>query len=129
MSDSKPSSPIIRGIVKKAASLIGSSEYVISSELGLNQIDYGKTSLGDASANRFQAAKSRSSMIKDFHDQRRDRRYRDLREMSDEVPELATSLDVLSHFVFSGDTGLGSDGTDQSQPRLVFFRCNAKRAG
>ena len=120
MSDDKPSSPIIRGIVKKAASLIGSSEYVISSELGLSQIDYGKTSLGDASASRFQAAKSRSSMIKDFHDQRRDRRYRDLREMSDEVPELATSLDVLSHFVFSGDTGLGSDGTDQSQPRLVF---------
>ena len=120
MSDDKSSSPIIRGIIKKAAGMLGSSDHVISAELGLSQLDYGKTSLGDGSARRFQAAKSRSSMIKDFHDQRRDRRYRDLREMSDEVPELATSLDVLSHFVFSGDTGLGSDGADNSQPRMVF---------
>mgnify|MGYP003138135212 FL=1 len=120
MSEEKSSSPIIRGIIKRASSLLGSSEYVISADLGISQIDYGKTSLGDGSASRFQAAKSRSSMIKDFHDQRRDRRYRDLREMSDEVPELATSLDVLSHFVFSGDTGLSSEGDEQNQPRLVF---------
>jgi hypothetical protein len=120
MADEKSGSPIIRGILKRAASLLGGSEYVVSADLGLSQVDYSATSLGDGSARRLQAAKSRSSMIKDFHDQRRDRRYRDLREMSDEVPELSTSLDVLSHFVFSGDTGFGTDGSDQSQPRLVF---------
>lgn len=113
-------SPIVKGIIKRAASALSGSEYVVSADLGLSQIDLSKTSLGDGSAKRFQKAKSRSSMIKDVRDQRRDRRYRDLREMSDEVPELSTSLDVLSHFVFSGDTGFGTDGSDQSQPRLVF---------
>ena len=60
MSDDKSSSPIIRGIIKKAAGMLGSSDHVISAELGLSQLDYGKTSLGDGSARRFQAAKSLS---------------------------------------------------------------------
>lgn len=120
MAEEQSGSPIIRGIVKRAGRLLRSSDNVISAELGISPINYSQTSLGDGGAARFQAARSKSSMIKDFHDQRRDRRYRDLREMSDEVPELSTSLDVLSHFVFSGDTGFGTDGSDESQPRLVF---------
>ncbi len=119
MAEQKSQSPIIRGILKRAGKLLSGSDNLISADLGLNLVDLGKTSLGDGGVGRYQAARSKSSMIKDFYDQRRDRRYRDLREMSDEVPELSTSLDVLSHFVFSGDTGFGTDGSDESQPRLV----------
>ena len=121
MADSENTlSPIVRGIVKRAAGLVRGSEEIISSELGLQKIDYQRTSLADSPQLRAaRTASQRSRLVKDFKDDRRDKRYRDLREMADEVPELTTSLDVLSHFVFSGDTGVGSKGEDDG-PSLVF---------
>lgn len=113
-------SPIVKNIVRRAAGLVRGSEEVISSQLGVNQVDMSKTSLADnPSVRRARTAMSRGSLVRDFKDDRRDRRYTDLRQMADEVPELTTSLDVLSHFVFSGDTGVGSKGKEDG-PTLVF---------
>lgn len=113
-------SPIVRGIVRRASNLIRGQDEIISAELGLSSINYEKTSLADSQAvRRARTASSRSRLVRDFKDDRRDKRYKDLREMADEVPELTTSLDVLSHFVFSGDTGVGSKG-DADGPSLVF---------
>lgn len=113
-------SPIVRGIVKRASGLVRGKDEIISAELGIGSVDYEKTSLADSRALRkARTANSRSRLVRDFKDDRRDKRYKDLREMADEVPELTTSLDVLSHFVFSGDTGVGSKG-DADGPSIVF---------
>jgi hypothetical protein len=85
----------------------GSPEIIAAEYGGRRDIAWSKTTAGDTQAER-KARRARGRLrntAQPSFDLSRRKRYSDYREMLDEVPELATALQVLTDFVFGG----GSD--------------------
>lgn len=106
MADNKrQGSPLARRIGDRVLRLFQGAPEIIAADYGEPRaIEWSKTTAGDSMAER-RARKARGRLrntAQPSFDKTRRARYSDYREMLDEVPELATALQVLTDFVFGG---------------------------
>ena len=101
----KQGSPLARRIGDKVLRLFQGAPEIIAADYGEPRaIEWSKTTAGDSQAER-RARRARGRLrntAQPSFDKTRRARYSDYREMLDEVPELATALQVLTDFVFGG---------------------------
>ena len=120
MAKIKPSSPLAVKISDRVMRAIQGSPEVVASEL-VGAVDFSKTTAGDSAKElRFRRMSQQlRTLNQDGYDRSRRGRYADFREMRDEVPEMATALQVMVDFVFGGDAQASTkivfseDATDQ----------------
>lgn len=113
MAKIKPSSPLAVKISDRVMRALQGSPEVVASEL-VGAVDFTKTTAGDSARELRYRRMSQQlrTLNQDGYDRSRRGRYTDFREMRDEVPEMATALQVMVDFVFGGDA--------QSTTKIVF---------
>jgi hypothetical protein len=100
-----PESPLARRISDRMMRVFKGSAEVVSSEFGAKHADLSKSSISSASDSRQRRlANQMKALNQEQVDKSRRARYSDYREIRDEVPEMATALQVLTDFVFGGDS-------------------------
>lgn len=98
-------SPLTKRIANKMLQLLRGSPEIIAADYGVApEIRWSQTTAGDTRAERKTTrARNRARNLNQVaFDRSRGKRYSDYREMMDEVPEMATALQVLIDFVFGG---------------------------
>ena len=107
----KSSSPLARRLGTQMMRLFKGSPEVIASDFTSQEVDWNATTAGDSSSERRfrRANQTLRDLNQDAYDRSRSSRYSDFREMRDEVPEMATALQVLTDFVFGGDSEQGTE--------------------
>jgi len=102
----KSNSPLARKLSDRMMRMFRGSSEVVASDLGASDIKWNDTTAGDSSRERRfrRANQTLRNLNQDAYDRSRSSRYADYREMRDEVPEMATALQVLTDFVFGGDS-------------------------
>lgn len=113
MSKLKPSSPLAVKISDRVMRALQGAPEIVASEL-VSQPDFAGTTAADSSRERrFRRMQQKlRNLNQDGYDRSRRGRYSDFREIRDEVPEMATALQVMVDFVFGGDAN--------SSTRIVF---------
>ena len=101
----EPDGRLARRISDRMMRLFKGAPEVVASEYGAIGVDLQGTTASSVAEKR---ARRMSSQIKalnqEDYDRSRRARYTDFREIRDEVPEMATALQVLTDFVFGGDS-------------------------
>lgn len=98
-------SPLAKSITDRVLRIIRGAPEIVAAEYGMDQeVSWSKTTVGDNPAERrtTRARNRLRGMQQSSSDRSRRRRYSDYREMLDEVPEVATALQVMIDFVFGG---------------------------
>ena len=121
----EPDGRLARRISDRMMRLFKGAPEVVASEYGAIGVDLQGTTASSVAEKR---ARRMSSQIKalnqEDYDRSRRARYTDFREIRDEVPEMATALQVLTDFVFGGDSVEGvtiqfDEDADESYKDIV----------
>lgn len=100
-----PDSPLARRISDRMMRVFKGSPEIVASSYGSDIVQMKGTTIGTGKESRQRRlANQMKALNQDKVDKSRRVRYADYREIRDEVPEMATALQVLTDFVFGGDS-------------------------
>lgn len=103
MSKFKPSSPLAIKVSDRLMQAFRGSPEVVASDLAGQKEIENSTANNPAERRQRRMSFQLRDLNQDSYDRSRRGRYSDFREMRDEVPEMATALQVMVDFVFGGD--------------------------
>lgn len=121
----EPDSQLARSLSDRMMRIFKGAPEVVASEYGAVGVDLNKTTAGSAAEKRSRRmANQMKALNQEGFDRTRAARYYDYKEIRDEVPEMATALQVLTDFVFGGDSVDGvkiqfDEDTEQSYKDIV----------
>jgi len=121
----EPDSRLARRISDRMMRMFKGAPEVVASEYGATGVDLASTTAGSAQERRSRRmANQMKALNQEDYDRSRRARYLDYREIRDEVPEMATALQVLTDFVFGGDSVDGvvlqfDEGVEESYKEIV----------
>lgn len=101
----EPDSMLARRLSDRMMRMFKGAPEVVASEYGATGVDLNGTTAGSAAERRARRMSNQMKALnQEAYDRSRGSRYLDFREIRDEVPEMATALQVLTDFVFGGDS-------------------------
>tara|TARA_Y100001973_G_C5206858_1_gene342070 strand:+ start:932 stop:2440 length:1509 start_codon:yes stop_codon:yes gene_type:complete len=121
----EPDSRLARRISDRMMRMFKGAPEVVASEYGATGVDLASTTAGSAQERRSRRmANQMKALNQEDYDRSRRARYLDYKEIRDEVPEMATALQVLTDFVFGGDSVDGvvlqfDEGVEESYKEIV----------